>query len=101
MKELILMFALQFSQDFNKPIDNIHYRTGDLDHIAVIHKNGNAYEITLDENLVKISSPEQIKTLVYHMTGKATGLKETDQKGHFMNPNCILKKYKRLDHFVE
>lgn len=99
MKEIILVLAMQFSHDFNTPIDRIEYRTGDLNHFAVIRKKANSfYEITIDENLAKISSMEQLKTIVYHMTGKATGMEVTDTKKHFMNPKCILKPYKRLRH---
>jgi len=98
MKELILLLAMQFSQDFGRPIDNITYRTGDLDHFAVMRKAKNHYEITFDDALVDKLSHEQLKTLVYHMTGKATGMDTVRTKAHFMNPNSILKPYKRLNH---
>ncbi len=98
MKEIIFLLAMQFSQDFNKPINNIHYRVGDIDHFAVMRKLTNGYEITFDEALVERLSEQQVKTLVYHMTAKATGIDTTNMKRHFMNQKNILKPYKKLIH---
>lgn len=95
MKEIILVLAMQFSTDFNKPIDHIDYRTGDLNHFAIIRKNQKGYEITFDESLVTGLSHQRLKTLVYHMTGKATGMDTTTRKT-FMNPKYVLKPYRRF-----
>lgn len=90
---------LQFSQDFNTPLPKIEYRDGDLQkHYGMVQKHGDTWIMTLDKDLVKISTRQQLKSLVYHEMGHAVlGLKDTDKKRHFMNPNCVLRSYKRLD----
>jgi hypothetical protein len=98
MKEMILLLAMQFSQDFGVPVDNITYRVGVLEHIAISRKTKSGYEITVDSDLLKVADYERIKTVVYHMTGKATGMDTVSTKKHFMNPDCILKPYKKLNH---
>jgi len=91
---------MQFSQDFNKPIDNIQFREGDLNHFAVIDKTRTGYEIVIDKKLAMTLNHEQLKTLVYHMTAVAVGMKPNDTKGHFLNQKCILRKYKNLKHDI-
>jgi len=99
MKELILVLALQFSAEFNRPIDNLQYRTGDLDHFLVINKRpGNIYEIVIDESLAKTATMDQLRTIVYHASAKATGMDTTSERRHFMNPKCILRPYRKLKH---
>jgi len=95
MKEFILVLALQFSQDFNQPIDNIQYRIGDLDHVLVIHKTQKGYEIVIDKSLSEIANAQQLKTIVYHATGKAVGMEVSDDRT-FMNPKYIFKRYNTL-----
>jgi len=92
MKELILTFALQFSADFNKPLDSITYRLADLDNIAIISRVSDGYEIAIDERFAKVASSEQLKTVVYHMTGKVHKL----EGYRFMDEENILKPYRKL-----
>ena len=94
MKEIILIFAMQFSQDFNKPIDNIEYRTGNIEHFALILKKKDGFEIVIDKDLKDLNH-KRLKTLVYHLTGKATGM-ELSKGNDFMNPENIIKPYNRL-----
>lgn len=98
MKEMILILAMQFSQEFNKPIDHLNYRTGDLQHVLIVRGN----EIILDEDAAKIAARSwkhrRLKTMVYHATGKALGMDTVSTKNHFMNPKCILKPYGKLKH---
>jgi len=98
MKELILVLAMQFSQEFNKPIDNITYRTGRLEHIAIVRKTPTGHEITIDQDLDGLIAMDRLRTIVYHTTAKATGMDTTTEKNHFMNPKYILKPYHKLRH---
>jgi hypothetical protein len=97
MKEIILLLAMQFSQEFNRPIDNITYRIGDIDHIAIVRKTTTGYEITLDNGMEKMPM-DRLRTIVYHATGKATGMDTTSNRRDFMNPKYILTPYKKLRH---
>ena len=96
MKELILAFAIQFSQEFNKPIDHIEYRTGNIEHFAVVSKKPNGFEIVIDKDLHDLNH-ERLKTLVYHVTGKAVGM-ELSEENDFMNPKKVIKPFKRFRH---
>jgi hypothetical protein len=99
MKELILSLALQFSQDFNRPLPAIEFNQAELTrYYGMAEKNDSAWVITFDSEFVRHASEGQLKTLVYHELGHVVlGLEDTKQKRHFMNPDSILKPYKKLN----
>jgi len=99
MKELILTIALQFSQDFNRPLPAIEFNQAELtQYYGMAEKKDSVWVVTFDREFVRQASEGQLKTLVYHELGHVVlGLDDTDQKRHFMNPNSILIPYKKLN----
>ena len=91
-KAVILAIALQFSNEFGTP--ELEYRLGDIDDFATVENN----IVTIDEDLVKDMGYERLKTLVYHTSGVAVGMPLSEGKD-FMNPDNILKRYKRLKEY--
>ena len=102
MKDIILLFALQFASDFNRPLPAIEFTQAELiRYYGMAEKKDSVWVITLDDEFVRHANPGQIKTLVYHELGHVVlGLEDSDKRD-FMNPDCVVVKYNRLKSFVK
>lgn len=103
MKELILSFALTFSQDFNTPLPPMDFQLAELDTLyGMARKENDKWMIYLNVKTATRLRPECLKSLVYHELGHAVlGLPDTNRRGDMMNPYYCVTPYKRLRKLYE
>jgi hypothetical protein len=101
MKQMIFLFAAQFSNDYSVKLPEITFRIAPLDTVyAMAERNGDVWDVTLDSATAWNAftrDHERLKTLIYHELGHVSlGLPDTDNWLDYMNPYFCTDRFSKI-----